>query len=400
MNPSAADWIPKYFSLLTRNKFLLQDINEIEHYEQLRNTGFIYGVSIHPVLIANISELKLTREELSKVNLLHSFLYGYTKHHKNIEFHNFVNSITEYYKSLGKARASFLQKLHLSQSPSQILEKIISSRINESSQSLKKNNVSIFTYAFLYVDILGYEHWLKNKPSATLFLQNIEKALIAVCFEALRSKKKKNKYDKLLLELFAPINLENIEAEHTILDLDKASLIFLKETNNFEKTYIMDLCCLAIWNDGQLDNDELKFIQLLCEALEVNETLFYESSESLKQFNESQKGKVKIFEYTNPVKQVYKQSATTVKLVVLRNKSRLIKELKESGELLSLLGQSTRRDLNTVEKQKVKEQLLDICKSIPSLTIFLLPGGTILLPLLIKFLPKLLPSAFDENRIK
>ncbi|MGK0296186.1 MAG: hypothetical protein ACI884_002363, partial [Ulvibacter sp.] len=64
-----------------------------------------------------------------------------------------------------------------------------------------------------------------------------------------------------------------------------------------------------------------------------------------------------------------------------------------------LLGQSALRDLNAEEKTKVKEQLLDICKTIPSLTIFLLPGGTLLLPLLVKFIPKLLPSSFQDNRI-
>ena len=47
----------------------------------------------------------------------------------------------------------------------------------------------------------------------------------------------------------------------------------------------------------------------------------------------------------------------------------------------------------------MQEQLMDILKSIPSLAIFLLPGGAILLPLFITFIPKLLPSAFDENRI-
>jgi hypothetical protein len=30
----------------------------------------------------------------------------------------------------------------------------------------------------------------------------------------------------------------------------------------------------------------------------------------------------------------------------------------------------------------------------------MLPGGAILLPLFIKFIPKLLPSAFDDNRIE
>ncbi|RZN76658.1 MAG: hypothetical protein EVB12_06305, partial [Winogradskyella sp.] len=39
-------------------------------------------------------------------------------------------------------------------------------------------------------------------------------------------------------------------------------------------------------------------------------------------------------------------------------------------------------------------------KSIPSLAIFMLPGGMLLLPLFVKFIPKLLPSAFDENRIE
>lgn len=49
--------------------------------------------------------------------------------------------------------------------------------------------------------------------------------------------------------------------------------------------------------------------------------------------------------------------------------------------------------------KKVNDQLLDIFKSIPSLAIFLLPGGALLLPIVIKFIPKLLPSAFDDNRI-
>jgi hypothetical protein len=53
--------------------------------------------------------------------------------------------------------------------------------------------------------------------------------------------------------------------------------------------------------------------------------------------------------------------------------------------------------LDEKEKKKIKKQLLDICKSIPSLAIFLLPGGSLLLPILIKFIPTLLPSAFNEN---
>jgi hypothetical protein len=75
----------------------------------------------------------------------------------------------------------------------------------------------------------------------------------------------------------------------------------------------------------------------------------------------------------------------------------LVKEIIQSRDLMILLAISTRRDLDEREKKKVKKQLLDICKTVPSLTIFLLPGGSLLLPILIKFIPKLLPSAFNEN---
>jgi hypothetical protein len=87
---------------------------------------------------------------------------------------------------------------------------------------------------------------------------------------------------------------------------------------------------------------------------------------------------------------------SVVKLIV-RNKNRLVKEIIQSKELMVLLAYSTTRDLDAKEKKKVKKQLLDICKTIPSLTIFLLPGGSLLLPILIKFIPTLLPSAFNEN---
>lgn len=79
-----------------------------------------------------------------------------------------------------------------------------------------------------------------------------------------------------------------------------------------------------------------------------------------------------------------------------KNKNSFLQELKESKELLFLIKESTTRKLTEEEKEKVKEQLLDICKSIPAFTVFMLPGGALLLPLLIKMIPNLLPSAFRD----
>ena len=83
-----------------------------------------------------------------------------------------------------------------------------------------------------------------------------------------------------------------------------------------------------------------------------------------------------------------------------KNKNCLLQELEESKELMFLLKESTTRKLNTEEKAKVKEQLIDIFKSIPSFAIFMLPGGALLLPILIQFIPNLLPSSYRDESTK
>lgn len=83
--------------------------------------------------------------------------------------------------------------------------------------------------------------------------------------------------------------------------------------------------------------------------------------------------------------------------LINKNKQLLIQELNKSKELVRLLRKSTHQKLTDEEKLKVKNQLLDILKGMPAFTIFMLPGGALLLPLLIKLIPSLLPSAFREN---
>jgi len=186
--------------------------------------------------------------------------------------------------------------------------------------------------------------------------------------------------------------------------LTKDNTMFLNsgtftETTTIEKIYLLDLCCIAVWDDRELDTSEFTFLKNLVEILDLPEDTLHQSISAITGFTSTSDKKLKLFEYVNPVKLFYKQASGTVKLLILRNKKRLLQELNESGELVVLLSSSTIRDLTRQEKDKVKEQLLDICKTIPSLAIFILPGGTVLLPLLVKFIPKLLPSAFQENRI-
>ncbi|MEM0517050.1 LETM1-related biofilm-associated protein [Aequorivita flava] len=400
MNPSAPDWILKFLNLFDKNDLLAPYQNDASFYIALKQTGFIYGVSVSALPKKSLGNLKLTKEELTKINLFHALYYQFYEKNKTATNKEAINSILSFYEHLEKRKAGFFKKFSLTQSASITLEHILSARLQEANTLLKKNTVSLLTFSLLYLDVLAYKQWLIDPISTKNYYKQLETAVLTGCFYTLKSKSSKTKYDKLLIELFETSSEYIIDTTDggvaTFLD----SLNYLKSSeDSLEKNYLLDLCSLTVWEDLKMDEVEHQFLQQLLVTLNFSETELQKSLVALNSFSHTYTEKILLFEYSHPVKQFYKQSAATVKLLIIRNKDRLTRELEESGELVVLLGQSTIRDLSTEEKSKVREQLLDVCKTIPSLTIFLLPGGTVLLPLLVKFIPKLLPSSFQENRI-
>ena len=59
-------------------------------------------------------------------------------------------------------------------------------------------------------------------------------------------------------------------------------------------------------------------------------------------------------------------SVDEIKQLLLKNKKRLEKELRESREVVILIKKSTHTSLTEDEKEKVKNQLFDIFKAIPA----------------------------------
>lgn len=84
-------------------------------------------------------------------------------------------------------------------------------------------------------------------------------------------------------------------------------------------------------------------------------------------------------------------------LAVRKHARALQDEIAETGELSHLLLKAGEMELTPEEKAQVRRQLADVLRAIPALAIFAAPGGTVLLPLMVKHLPfKILPSTFDR----
>jgi hypothetical protein len=90
--------------------------------------------------------------------------------------------------------------------------------------------------------------------------------------------------------------------------------------------------------------------------------------------------------------------ADRVGTAVTQNLGALVTEIRETGELGTLLARAAAgQRLSAEEKRKIRTQLVDLAKAVPALALFAAPGGALLLPLLVKLLPfNLLPSAWEK----
>ena len=394
INPSANGWIDK-FLLKQKSSPLSPFIDPNLFYKKVRETGFIYGHIISFDTTIKIETKGWLENEISKLALLNTLysIYGLTVNENNPE--NFVAKAVDFYNEMNPKGFSLFKKVLPNSSPSLNLEKIIDSRVQTNIDVISKNFSHIVTNALLFIDVLAFRQYLIHGTIPEKYLKKIEESIISIVSLALKTKSNKSKYDDLLIKLFESSVRYSKFSKVNVQNLEELKLDYL--TSELEKKYLIDMAGMALWSDGIIENNEVYFLHKLAEIMSIPDDFVTESIEKTNEFIVNFKKEIPYFNYSNPVKHFYDQTTQTVVKLITRNKNRLVKEIIESKELMLLLAYSTRRDLDEKEKKKVRKQLLDICKTIPSLTIFLLPGGSLLLPILIKFIPTLLPSAFNEN---
>lgn len=395
MNPSASGWIRKHLTyLLTHLKEY--PLDEEEMYEKLRQNGFIYGTSVNTLCDEESEQLKWTEEEKTKINLFDALTHTFYDNISNATEQQCIKAIIEFYELLDKDQKKGRFQI-LKESPFERLEKLIDHRIQTNEPLLKKNFSHLITNALLYIDVLAFEHYLLTNDSPEEYAQRFESIVIQTVWIALSRKQEKDTYNELLMKLFeSSIRYNNwpIENQSDLMALIKGV------DQPLEKKYLLDVCALAVGNDQEVDSSEMQFVQEISAHLDIAHEERTEALKAIIHFIETHQEDISYLQYSNPLQHFYNQTSKTVSTLILRNKSRFIKEISQSRELAILLSNSTVRELSKEEKKMVRKQLLDICKTVPSLAIFLLPGGSILMPLLVRFIPQLLPSAFNENKIE
>jgi len=393
MNPSASGWIEKFGYLVKEQENSFEDFNGL--YGALKKTGFVYGINLKiPRFIR--PEHKLSEDEKAKINLLAALYFTYRFEVKHVEFDSFLEKVFLFYQDLGLSQISFLKKLFADNKTSAQLEKLLDSRVYLEDNVISKTFNSIITNSLLYIDVLTFKRYLNQSDRIEQYAENIEYIAMNIIYHALNSKEK-NKSDDKLAQLFES-SLTYIDSTKQNYDGSYRERI-IGNFSSVENQYFLDIAALTIWEDQSINYLESAFIFGIGKDLGFDNKQTSRSLEEITSFFSKNSEMIPYLKDHNLALQFYDSMSKVVNKLILRNSKRLQKELSESKELVTLISKSTVKDLSAEERKKVQSQLLDIFKSIPSLAIFMLPGGAVLLPIFIKLIPKLLPSAFDDNRV-
>ena len=394
INPSAFGWIDKFFieQKTTEQIFI---VSEEEFYLRTRATGFIFGHIISFDTVKPIAIKDRLTEEISKIGMLNTLYQMYCLVKQDTDKDIFINEVVDFYNLLTPKGFNPLQKMLSSSSGSSKLEKIIHDRVQTNEDLFSKSFSHVITNALLFVDVLAFKKYLEKGSLPDKYFNRIEDVVVSIISLSLKSKTGISVHDDLLQKLFESSVRYTKFSDKQIKYIEDLDLSYLE--NDLEKFYVIDLAGISLWSDEKVENEERYFLFKLGEKLNVNESFIFESINFINDFIIKYKNEIPYFNNSNPVKNFYDHTTESVVVLINRNKKRLVKEVSQSKELMQLLAKSTHKELDKEEKKKIKTQLLDICKTVPSLTIFLLPGGSLLLPILIKFIPTMLPSAFNEN---
>lgn len=416
LQPGSKGWIRKYFTIVENYQEYLDKypgtlLNSEELiYAYLQPTGILYGYPTSLLFLEDEYLSKWTSEETFKVLLLEGLILVDHIHagkfdHDSLEqsLSRFVNFYEE--TELEKAKKGWLNFKGLT--VYEKLESIIDQRVDIKSSFSHKLWTSYLYNSLLFHDLILYYEYHQGADPKLLCEKREEVLLdmIKVVAAAVNVDGKPEEEENNFFEIFeASANLDS--------DRHEIAERFYKEQKTlddiefkYEKSwllcrYILELAILTVWSDNKVVDSEHAFLNRLIERLDIAEEEKDISFSAIQSFVSKNIEKIPFLQDKNDVAMLMSGATDRWAKILGRSKDKLATELSQSKELVTLIAKSAKSDLTKEERDKVKRQFKDIAKSVPSLGLFLLPGGSLLLPIILKIIPDLVPSAFRDNEIE
>ncbi len=273
---------------------------------------------------------------------------------------------------------------------------------NSSYTSLSSRLPNSFTFLEMVVclgDQRGQANHEFNKP---INRQTFFNDAFQVVHAAIQANEDVDKQEEALLEQFmasaaykksTKTNLKQLVHEPKKPD----EIAFTSHHPWLIKRFYLEIAILFIMSDRQIDENEEAFIKNLGNSMGITHESTDEAILALEVFIAQNPKAFQQITTKNKIKELNGDVQKRAQKAVKDNKAKLHQEIKESQELYQLLIKARTTKLSSVEKEKVRTQLIDILKTIPVFVIIGLPGTFMTLPFLISLLPsQFFPTAFQN----
>ena len=433
MNPGEKGWVDAYLNALNKQiagpdmpglleDAIINDNLDQSLYKMLQPTGLMYGHPVRPLSqnlpgVSNWDEKEKMKVILLDCFLHNSFLINKSKLEKPEDLADLImfstSQLNEYYRKvypyidirsktfLGRAKSSH-----------ELTEEILEKRLGVKGSLSRNFWSSFFQNSLLFLDVFYFGEWLKSDTEIIDYqsIQNDQEdmrmMILKVIAAAAHANDNIEKEERVLFEFFLqsahlPGAKEKIARRYLNEGVGIDELSMPEESSWLLRKYVLELAILTVWSDKIVEESEKVFIKKLAKKLSFTESELESSMLAIESFVISNWEHVHYLQTRHNFHIVRERFTKRIGGVMKKNKNAIVQEMRESKELMELLSKSTKEKLTVEEKEKVKQQLIDILKTLPTFVILALPGSFITLPILLNVLPKsAFPTAFNSDNVQ
>lgn len=411
IQPGSKNWIEKYIQLVGEKEIditinLPDNISKESYiHTTLFNTGVVFGFPSHFLFCPEAYRHDWTSDEQLKVLLFESLFFVYKIEREGEMNKSFIEILHDFYEQYRDHSSLNVFKLLFKESKVVQVENILNRRVHIKKTLKNQFWVNYLNNSLVFLDILAFRDYLINDKRLEDTYHDYLMATLNTVGAASLADGTIDSPEQTLIDVF--VSSANVD-DNSITDFKRKLLendlklqdIDLPDDEDIlYKHFLIDIAVLTVHSDLSALDDEMVFLYELCNYLAVDTEQLHNALMLIERFVIENNHQVNFLSEQSSYEQLYSNFSQRWIKILGRNKDKFIEELRESKELIALVNKSLGEELSIEEKEKVKHQFRDIVKSMPAIAIFMLPGGMLLLPIIIKIIPNLIPSAFKSNEI-
>lgn len=399
-----------YAALKENENHSIADIETQRYfYQQYQPTGLLYGAPVVTGFIGD-NEKYNSMEDSQKLKFVFlSAIFNFHERAGNGNPMELIYKLAEFYSTIYyNDQAGFDKKLE-EDLKIKNAEKILRKRILKSRTLRRYFSFHSSHNCLLFLDVFFFIHWMQklhlNTEKVKKEMHQLYFTVLKVVAAAMWANNSLERSEKYIYRSFihsTQFNRDQRKAARKLLKqkIDLDSIDVSEVESWILKKYLLELAIFTIYSDRMIEHNEKSFLQRLSKKLGLDNDEFDASFIAVETFMLENWENIRVLKYKSHAGMVYGDLKNKMMSIGKRYKTSFVTEIKESRELMKLINKSRREDLTEEERKKVKAQLVDIMKTIPALSVTLLPGGTVILFALYEILPdEFLPSGF-KNKIK